>query len=248
MSAFAIPTQRLLGPLAAVGLLLVALVLRVAGSTRGQIAAAAADPQGFVTAAGADQFVLAFATVLGWILLGWISLAAVLVLGSAVPGWCGWTFGQLARVLLPATLRRFVSLALGVAMLTGTSVASAAPPATMAAISITLDWPAAAASSQGAVPDWPGFPGPIPGPSADEPSAFPAGPDRSDGPEAPSSYVVQRGDCLWDIAERYLARAGQPVDAASVAAAVRAWWQANAAQIANPELIFPGQVLVAPAP
>lgn len=223
------------GPTTVLGLVLVTVVLRIAGATREQIAAAAADPQGYVNAAGADEFVLAMATAIGWLVLAWVCLGAVLVLGSLVPGWIGWLFTLLARLLLPATLRRFVSLALGLAMLSGTSVASAAPTATMASISVVLDWPVAADAAIASVPDWP----PVPNPSsnADQPSASSAG-----------SYVIRSGDCLWDIAERWLAQAGRSVDVASVAAAVTQWWQTNDIQIVDPDLIFPGQVLQVPTP
>lgn len=250
------------------GLLLAAVVLRVAGATKGQISAAAADPQGYVTAAGADELVLVLATAFGWLLLGWVILGAVLVLGSAAPGWLGWLFTGLARLLLPTTLRRFVSLALGITLLSGTSVASAAPPATMASISVTVDWPGAAEPSMGGVPDWPlgpsaqpgpvpevvpapaaepeSTPAPVPAPPAD-PEPNPRSPDNP-GPARSGSYIVQPGDCLWDVAERALAQANQPIDVVSVAAAVTAWWQANSNQIQDPDLIFPGQVLTAPSP
>lgn len=224
----------------AAGLALAIVVLRYAGSTRAQISAAMADPQGYVTAAGADAFVLVLATALGWLLLGWIALGSALILGSRAPGWIGWSFELLARLLLPATLRRFVSLGLGLTLLTGTSVASAAPPATMAAISVTVDWPGAdqGGAHIGEIPDWPPAPEApaAPAPTEDNPA------DRGD----PGGYVVQPGDCLWDLAERRLAQTGARVDAASIAAAVGAWWQANSSQIADPDLIFPGQILTIP--
>lgn len=258
MSIIDIRTRRdLRGGGAVLGLLLVGVVLRLVGATRAQISAATADPQGYVTAAGADEFVLVLATAVGWLLLGWVALGAVLVLGSAAPGAIGWLFNRLARLLLPATLRRFVSLALGITLLSGTSVASAAPPATMASISVLVDWPAAAAL--GTVPDWPpaptGEPSPVPEPipappATPEPAPAEPNPSSSNSPDpaTPVSYVVQPGDCLWDIAERALAQANQPIDAASIAAAVTTWWQANDAQIANPDLIFPGQILTIPIP
>lgn len=212
------------------GLALAGAVLRVAGATRAQIAAAVADPQAYVTATSADEFVLVLATAIGWVLLGWIALGGLLVLGSAAPGLVGWLFHQLARLLLPATLRRFVSLAMGVTLLTGTSVASAAPPATFAAISVSLEWPGPDAMTISPSPDWP------PAPVA---SGHP-------NPAGPAAYAVQPGECLWDIAERALAQAGSSTDAASVATAVARWWQLNRSQIDDPDLIFPGQVLTAP--
>ncbi len=228
-------------------------MLRLAGATKAQISAAAADPQGYVTAAGADEFVLVMSTAIGWLLLGWIALGAVLVLGSAAPGWIGWLFAGVARLLLPATLRRFVSLSLGIAMLSGTSVASSAPPAPMASISVTVDWPGAAQPSMGTVPDWPPTPAPQPGPlpeASPAPTAEPQ-PDSPGSDRPPSvgqgSYLVQPDDCLWDIAERSLAQGGQPIDVVSVAAAVTAWWQTNDNQITDPDLIFPGQVLTIPS-
>ncbi|MDQ3732463.1 MAG: LysM peptidoglycan-binding domain-containing protein [Actinomycetota bacterium] len=230
-----------------VGLVLAAAILRLAGASRAQIAAAVADPQAYVTATGPDEFVLALATALGWLLLCWVSLGALLVLGSAAPGLLGWLFHQLARLLLPATLRRFVSLALGVTLLTGTSVASAAPPTTLASITVTTDWPGTPESALAATPDWPPAPVAETGPPEQPAPDLPASSDqpRSAGP---GEYAVQPGDCLWDIVERALAQAGSPIDAASVAAAVANWWQVNRRQIEDPDLIFPGQILAVPAP
>ncbi|MDQ3504267.1 MAG: LysM peptidoglycan-binding domain-containing protein [Actinomycetota bacterium] len=235
--------RRLHGLGVALGLLTVFAVLRLAGANQAQISAATADPQAYVTAAGADEFVLVLATAIGWLLLGWVILGAVLVLGSAVPGWIGWLFNSLARLLLPATLRRFVSLALGVTLLGGTSVASAAPPVTMAVISVTLDWPGQQDPTLAAVPDWPTAPSGGPD-SIPEPAAPPVSPEPA--PASAGTYLVQAGDCLWDIAERTLAQAGRPIDAGSVATAVGAWFQLNSDQIQDPDLIYPGQALNPP--
>lgn len=53
-------------------------------------------------------------------------------------------------------------------------------------------------------------------------------------PDAPARYEVQRGDTLWKISGKYLYQPWQ-------------WpklWNANRAQIRNPQLIYPGQVLI----
>lgn len=53
-------------------------------------------------------------------------------------------------------------------------------------------------------------------------------------PDAPARYVVKKGDTLWGISGKYLYRPWK----------WPALWNANKEQIANPHLIYPGQVLV----
>ena len=68
--------------------------------------------------------------------------------------------------------------------------------------------------------------------------AGPAGPGRGAGPDrhpAPQTYTVQRGDTLSAIAKRFYGHAGE----------YRRIAAAN--NIANPDLIHPGQQLVIPA-
>lgn len=69
------------------------------------------------------------------------------------------------------------------------------------------------------------------------PPAPPAPPQSSSGsPPAPRSYVVVRGDCLWNIAKRFYGSG--PL-----------WpriYDANRNQIKNPNLIYPGQRFVIP--
>lgn len=53
-------------------------------------------------------------------------------------------------------------------------------------------------------------------------------------PDAPDRYVVQKGDTLWSISERYLDAPWH----------WRELWELNRDQIKNPNLIYPGNVLV----
>ena len=62
---------------------------------------------------------------------------------------------------------------------------------------------------------------------------------------ADDTYVVRRGDALWDIAARHL---GPAASAAEIAREWPRWYEANRAVIGdNPNVIRPGEVLRAPA-
>jgi len=59
---------------------------------------------------------------------------------------------------------------------------------------------------------------------------------RPDTQEQPRTYVVVSGDCLWNIAKRFYGTGAQyPVI-----------FNANSPPIQNPNLIYPGQVLIIP--
>ncbi len=65
------------------------------------------------------------------------------------------------------------------------------------------------------------------------------------GPEAAPEVVVVRGDSLWSIAARHLPAGSTD---GQVAEAVERWYATNAHVVgADPDLVRPGQVLVAPS-
>ncbi len=65
------------------------------------------------------------------------------------------------------------------------------------------------------------------------------------GPETVPEVVVVRGDSLWSIAARHLPAGSTD---GQVAEAVERWYATNAHVVgANPDLVRPGQVLVAPS-
>ncbi|WP_138758681.1 hypothetical protein [Modestobacter altitudinis] len=208
--------------------------------TRGALA----DPQGLVDRAGPDALVLVCVPLLAWLCWAWGALGLLLTAVSTVPGWAGRLAGLLLAGVLPAGARRAAAVALGIGLSTAAPVLlppSALPSlmATAAAAdqlgsgleSVVLDWPTA--TTQPAVPDWPGVPSAVP-----------------DRPEiGAEEHVVLRGDCLWDIAADWLQHRqpdSEPTDA-DVREATGAWWQVNAAVIGpDPDRLLPGQVLRPP--
>ena len=57
-------------------------------------------------------------------------------------------------------------------------------------------------------------------------------------PPQAKTYVVKRGDCLWNIAKRYLGKGSRYMEI----------YNLNKDKIKNPNLIYPGQVLTLPNP
>ena len=152
-------------------------------------------------------------------LAAWLLAVAALTLGSRAPA----RLGRACRALLPrcapAGLRRAVAVALG----TGLLLAGSAPLAQAA------PRPAAAAPSF----DWPGL---APPPEPSRPRARPAA--------APEAVRVRPGDTLWELAARSLPR---PATDADRAAEWPRWWAANRDVVGDdPDLLLPGQRLVAP--
>jgi nucleoid-associated protein YgaU len=208
--------------LAAAGAALSLLAPDPVGSARSLAAV-----QRLADTAGADAVVVRTAGLLGWLVWGWGALGLVLTAGSALPGLAGALARGLLRLAGPAAARRAAAVALGVGLgLNGVAGPALAAVPGAATGTAAPDWPAATPATTGA-PDWPASPAP---------------------PPSPGTHVVARGECLWRIAAAALP-AGAAGDDAAVAAAVHAWWSANAGVIGpDPDRLLPGQVLHAPAP
>lgn len=238
--------------LALTGGVMAAIAAGLAAVTPGlpTMADALTSAQRTVDTGGTDALVLAAAGLAAWAVWAWGALGLALTALSALPGLPGWLARVLLRGLLPAAARRGVALALGLGVGIATPVPStgvavvAAPSATAAPAPAPGPAPLPPApASPAPAPDWPSA---TDEPSATAPGAVPDWPD----PAAAGAHVVVRGDCLWDVAAARL-RAATGTDPATgeVATAVAAWWTTNAAVIGpDPDLLFPGQVLVPPDP
>lgn len=226
-------------------LTLTAIVWWVSPNPRG-LAPALHHPQAYVDRVGADQAAVAAVCVLCWVVLAWLAAGLALTAASALPGVLGSTSETLAGWILPATFRRAAALALGLSLATGGGAAGAmiashsssdpAPPAA----TLSLDWPVSAASRQAAHSatsdlDWPAQLTP----RAHRPEAA----DRPE-PHQQQEVVVLRGDSLWSIAARHL---GVNAGATAIAQEWPRWYAANRQVIGpDPDLILPGQRLIAP--
>jgi nucleoid-associated protein YgaU len=238
--------RRLVGTAATMALIAGALALLT--PTIPAMAATLAAAKRTADTAGPDALVISAAGLLAWAVWTWGALGLALTAASALPGMLGGAAHVALHVVLPAGARRSAALALGLGLgvagpLLGTAALMAPTPAAAAdswspSTAGVPDWPAssvlmdrpASATVHGPAPDWP----------TAAPTAAPAA----------GSHVVVRGECLWHIAsDRLLAQHGRTPTDGEVAAAARAWWQANAAVIgADPDLLLPGQVLSPPDP
>lgn len=219
----------------------VALVLVVAAGLAAAavaLALAANASLAGVRAAGPaplDDVVVGIAAAVGALMAAWLAVGTVVsVVDLLRPTRRGRV--PAPRLLTPG-LHHLVALGLGVALL-GVAV----PSATTASVPLT------AGSSTG-----PGVEAPDPGwaPSPPAPAvrtAAPADPlvvaPPRPGTAAEHAVTVRRGDTLWDIAARHLP---QGATDAEIAAAWPRWYEANSSTIGDdPDLILPGQRLVAP--
>ena len=227
------------------------------GPDSGRAWLAVTSPQALVDAAGVDALLVPIAAAAGWACWAWGALGLALTALSALPGAAGRTADLLLVALLPAGARRLAALAVGLAVGTGAAVPalSTTLPPEGAAATLTTAADHRPQPIGGPVADWPaGRAEDPPGQTGDdEPIGIP--PDWPGPPTSTTStadqHVVVRGDCLWDIAARWLARQhpDAPVGDDDVLAAVHAWWQTNAVVIGpDPDLLLPGQVLSPPHP
>ena len=184
-------------------------------------------------AGGPETVVLALTGLLAWAVWAWGAVGLLLTASTALPGLPGAVARTVSRTLVPEHMRAAAALALGM----GLAVAgpAAAVPSTPPG---PPDGPAAVTGSPGP-PDWP---------SERAGNDPPGAPAQAVDRHAVDRHVVAPGECLWRIAEQHLDAAGPPPDDAGIARAVTAWWSANSEVIGpDPDLIHPGQVLLAPA-
>jgi hypothetical protein len=193
--------------------------------------------------------------------LGLTAVACACCATSTLVGAAGRpALGACARLALaasPAVLRPAVTLLVAGSIAVGTAGGAAAapvrdrPPVTASA---TVTPPSLVAP----LPD-PGWSGTLPAAALPSPAWTPSRPAAPARPQADVSIVaapslrdqgsppvvVRRGDTLWSIAARHL---GPGATDAEIAEQWPRWWQANRGQIGDdPDLLLPGQVLVAPA-
>jgi nucleoid-associated protein YgaU len=190
---------------------------------------AASAPIGAVRAPGpapADALLALGAAVVCAGLLGLSSVGAALWLAALLRGQLTGRLARLATQLTPRIVQAAIGLSVGAAVVGG-PLGGAALGQVAGPIHHPIAQSGARAARSPALP---------PGWSPDRPAA------RSIARVAP--VVVVRGDTLWAIAARHL---GRGASAAEVAAEWPRWHAANRSTIGpDPDLILPGQRLVAP--
>jgi LysM repeat protein len=192
-----------------------------------------------------DDVVTLGVLAIGVLVLGWYLATAIAALSCLVARAAGraWVTGERRVDRWGAPLARRLLLTGGsaaVAAAAAFSPAVAAPPPVdvgpVAALADDLGWGADddAATPPADATDEPSEPSIQPEPEVDAASSTAPAP----------SYTVAPGDTLWAIAEHHLPAGSSAVD---VAAAWPAWYAENHDVIGpDPDLIHPGQVLVAP--
>jgi nucleoid-associated protein YgaU len=219
----------------------IAVVLVLLTPPLAVMAEALSAPQRTVDSQGSDVLISAAVGLLAWLVWAWGALGLMLTAASALPGLVGGAARLAVQVVLPAGARRSAVLLLGLGLGVAAPVMGAAWPAFAPVASAATpgaadapDWPVAVAGAD-PVPDWP--------------TGNESAPEAATEP-IESGRVVVHGDCLWHIAaDSLLGELGRLPTDGEIAAAVDAWWSANAEVIGpDPDLLLPGQVLRPPGP
>ncbi|MBC7374726.1 MAG: hypothetical protein H7323_12120, partial [Frankiales bacterium] len=140
-----------------------------------------------------------------WVLAAYLVTAVLVTAAGGVPGLLGRLCAALAARTVPAVVRRTVGVALGAGLLLSPAgaahagVGGAGTQGPGVAAAVNLDWPAVTAPAATPVPL----------------------------PAAAAAVVVQPGDTLWGLTERWLRADGRTPTAAAVAASWPSWWAAN---------------------
>lgn len=209
--------------------------------------------------AGPADGILLMAGMGGALLSLWLGLGMTLSALSALPGALGHVCRRLAARIAPAAVRKVVAFVLGTtltaALIPGTAVADSRHESGRAAVVAAASYEVKAVGAVNGL-----FNGvAVAAPDAsfrfvsDPPhvmNTMDAAPppewsmDRRESPQ--QGVVVLRGDSLWSIAARHL---GPGTTAAEITTEWHRWLSANRDVIgADPNLILPGQELLAPAP
>jgi nucleoid-associated protein YgaU len=175
--------------------------------------------------------VVAAAAWIAWVLTAYLVTGVGVSAATYLRHRGGWT--TVVDSATPQALRRVVERAVGasaaavvVALIPAAAYADGAPPAPAVATGSPLDWPGLAAPAPSVA---------LVSPAPRRASSLPR-----------DELIVRPGDCLWSLTARRLGPGASPN---AIAAAWPRLYAANRAAIgADPNLIHPGQRLVAPAP
>jgi resuscitation-promoting factor RpfA len=211
-------------------------------------------PHRWAASVGADRMILVLAAAAVWLAAVWLGIGLLAAVCRALPGAAGRAADVLAHRTLPAALYRLCASTASVSVLLAPSTAGIAAvaaerPPGVTEVASALDPPPPAWPTGGPVPPpaWPqGTNAPATPPATPLPQVrtVPSAAQASEGPPAHIAVTVRPDDSLWLIAARRLGAGATP---SQIDVTWREWYAANRELIgADPNVIHPGQVLVAP--